>query len=233
MTWVPIYTICLKLSLCYSLHSVGRVLQRKGTFTSFCSWLTSVFMFVSHRRRRGWQQRGRHGRRPGIFEWGNSNGSKKRYITQKRPDWLQPMKLMPHNRFPKHRSTWKLALFAPLFTFFICNGHWPVTTVTCSEFPSCWCRGAVWLHALKDFFFILTVHTQKYTHQNKNESAACPQMKPKVLFLKWMSPSFYVSAVLSEVWLYVFPGTSSPLSSFLTTQPAVATENGVRSTSGW
>lgn len=42
---------------------------------------------VSHRRRPGWQRRGQLGRRPGIFEWGNWNDSRKRYITWNCTHW--------------------------------------------------------------------------------------------------------------------------------------------------
>lgn len=34
---------------------------------------------LSHRRRRGWRPRGRRGQKPGILEWGNWSGSRKRY----------------------------------------------------------------------------------------------------------------------------------------------------------
>lgn len=36
---------------------------------------------LSHRRRRGWQPRGRRGQKQGILEWGNWSGSRKRYAT--------------------------------------------------------------------------------------------------------------------------------------------------------
>lgn len=42
-------------------------------------------LVVCHRRRRDWQQRGQLERRHGISEWGNWNGSRKRYITQRNP----------------------------------------------------------------------------------------------------------------------------------------------------
>lgn len=39
-------------------------------------------LVAHHRRRRDWQQKGQLERRHGISEWGNWNGSRKRYTTQ-------------------------------------------------------------------------------------------------------------------------------------------------------
>lgn len=97
-----------------------------------------------------------------------------------------------------------------------------------------WCRGAVWLPASIESSD--SVCTQKYPRRKRNKKR-CMSTEPAIPESTCRPVFFFVSVFqqfLKQSYdCMFFLALWSLLSSFLTTPPAVATKNGVRSTSGW
>lgn len=170
--------------MCVSLALVGAWLRERLVY--HISLMANKCVHVLfHRRRRGLQPSGRLGPRPGRFEWGNLNGSKKRYTTRSGRDSLrctvpiiqliEPVCVKPHDCCCQlhilHGDGTSFLLFLYLLS---CSSALIVT-------------GAEKLFGFMPWATLLDISDCTHIHR---KSAACSQMKPNALFLKWMSPRF-------------------------------------------
>lgn len=165
---------------------------------------------VYYRRRRGLRRRGRLGRRPGIFEWGNLSGSRKRYKSQSGPLFWNDPNCCSQPVINCILNMERGIVFAFIYLVICCfnmDGYhnWLCVgkPLLCLRTP--WCREAAWPCALKYIFrwIWLSIHANIYPQREKWKCCMSTN-ETKSSIPEVNVTQFYFSAVWSEVWLYVF-----------------------------